>query len=246
MTPTSGSIQVGGYDIAAHPGKVKEILGYLPEESRVYETMTAPEYIRFFGECYGLDRATIRERQESLFATLALDPGNGKRLGEFSKGMRRKVALARSLVHNPSVLVYDEATSGLDPMTSRSIIEFLKRLRKEGKTVVMSAHNLYQVEEVCDRGIILRRGSVLADGSMSELREVFGSIHYIVHFSVPDAGALPASLEYTPAGTGYTAYTPDGTALTRATEAVTAAGGRVERIESRYPSLEEMLIRIGR
>jgi len=97
--------------------------------------MTATEYLRFFGECYGLSRKTIRDRQETLLAALALDPGDGKRLGEYSKGMRRKVSLARSLIHDPSVLIYDEATSGLDPMTSRYIIEFLRSLRNQGKTV---------------------------------------------------------------------------------------------------------------
>ena len=100
--------------------------------------------------------------------------------------MKRKVAIARSLLHDPDVLIYDEPSSGLDPMTSRTIIEFLKNLRKQRKTIVFSAHNLYQVEEVCDRVMILRRGKEVACGSIRELREMFGSITYTLTFSIGD------------------------------------------------------------
>jgi len=110
----------------------------------------------------------------------------------------------------------------------------------------MSAHNLYQVEEICDRVIILKRGKLLANGSMDELRGMFGSIRYVVHFTLSDLNALPAGIVFNQAGSAFTSEAHDVEALTRITEAVTSSGGRVERIESRYPSLEEMLIRIGR
>jgi ABC-2 type transport system ATP-binding protein len=245
VTPTSGSLSINGIDVAIHPEKVKALIGYLPEESRLYETMTAEDYISFFGECYGLRKDVITERRERLFAALALET-DGKRLGEFSKGMKRKVALARSLVHDPSVLIYDEATSGLDPMTSRYIVDFLRDLRKENKTIVMSAHNLYQVEAVCDRIMILRRGKVTAEGSMKELRDMFGSIRYTVHFKIADPAGLADLPGYTFDGSEYRMEAGDIGDITRISTEITARGGLVARIESHYPTLEEMLVQIGK
>ncbi|QSZ67015.1 ABC transporter ATP-binding protein [Methanofollis aquaemaris] len=243
--PTAGGLEVGGADVLADPSALKRTLGYLPEESRLYETMKVYDYLAFFGEIYGLDRATIRARGGRLLASLSLDPGE-KKIGELSKGMRRKVAIARSLIHDPSFLVYDEPTSGLDPMTGRFIGEFLKGLGEEGKTIVLSAHNLFQVEAVCDRVMILRRGRIEAFGTMAELRERFGSLTYAVFFTVPDPGLLDSDLSFSRAEGVYLAEAADVEGMNAVTAAVTAAGGRVERVESRYPSLEEMLVAVGR
>ena len=114
VTPTSGELYVNDIDVVKNPVALKEHLGYLPEESRLYETMTAENYLAFFGEIYGLSPQEIKVRSRQLFAALTLEP-DGKKLGEFSKGMKRKTAIARSLIHDPTFLVYDEATSGLDP-----------------------------------------------------------------------------------------------------------------------------------
>jgi len=157
IAPSSGELFINDIDVVKNPMALKENLGYLPEESRLYETMTAENYLAFFGEIYGLSPQEIRQRSTQLFAALSLEP-NGKKIGEFSKGMKRKAAIARSLIHNPKFLVYDEATSGLDPMTSRFIADYLRRLRADGKTIVLSAHNLYQVEAICDKVMILKRG----------------------------------------------------------------------------------------
>lgn len=243
--PTSGTLSLDGVDLSRDPARIKARLGYLPEESRLYETMTVPGYLSFFGECYGLPAQAIATRSRELLQSLALEP-NGKKLGELSKGMKRKVAIARSLLHDPSLLIYDEPTSGLDPMTSRSIVEYLKELRSQGKTIVLSAHNLYQVEEICDRVLILRRGKEVACGSMQELREQFGSITYTVTFSVPDPALLPSEIAATPEGGYCVARAQSIDAMNRITAAVSAAEGRVERIESRYPTLEEMLVKIGK
>jgi len=165
VAPTSGELEVNGIDVVRDPAALKVTLGYLPEESRLYETMTAENYLAFFGEIYGIPKNEITVRTRRLFAALSLETG-GKKLGEFSKGMKRKAAIARSLIHDPAFLVYDEPTSGLDPMTSRFIAGYLKDLKNSGKTIVLSAHNLYQVEAICDRVMILRRGKIVADGTM--------------------------------------------------------------------------------
>ncbi|MGA2160956.1 MAG: ABC transporter ATP-binding protein [Methanoregula sp.] len=246
VAPSSGDLSVNGIDVVREPVALKEMLGYLPEESRLYETMTAEDYLAFFGEIYGIEKEEIAVRTRRLFAALSLEP-NGKKLGEFSKGMKRKTAIARSLIHDPKFLVYDEPTSGLDPMTSRFIAEYLRKLKNEGRTIVLSAHNLYQIEAICDRVMILRRGKVVALGTMDELREQFGSITYTIWFSAADPARIDRqAVPYRQDERGLACDAGDMAGLNVCSAAITAAGGRVERIESRYPSLEEMLVAVGK
>ncbi|AGB01442.1 ABC transporter ATP-binding protein [Methanoregula formicica] len=246
ITPTSGELFVNDIDVVKDPLSLKQNLGYLPEESRLYETMTAENYLAFFGEIYGLSQQEIKVRSSQLFAALSLEP-DGKKIGEFSKGMKRKAAIARSLIHNPGFLVYDEATSGLDPMTSRFIADYLRRLRQDKKTIVLSAHNLYQVEAICDKVMILRRGKVVAFGTMKELRDQFGSLTYTIFFSIDDPAKLVGhSRTYRQEEGFFVCEAEDMKDLNECTATITEAGGRVEKIESRYPSLEEMLLKIGK
>ena len=246
IAPTSGSLSINGIDVVKDPVALKGMLGYLPEESRLYETMTVENYLSFFGEIYGLPPQVIRERCRQLLAVLSLEP-DGKKIGEFSKGMKRKAAIARSLIHNPDLLIYDEATSGLDPMTSRFIADYLRTLKREKKTVIISAHNLYQVEAICDRVMILRRGQMIAFGSMSQLRERFGSLTYTIFFSIEDPGRLLGhSKTYGQEGGSFVCSAENMKDLNETTALITEAGGTVEKIESRYPSLEEMLVKLGK
>jgi ABC-2 type transport system ATP-binding protein len=246
IAPTSGELFINDIDVVKNPVSLKENLGYLPEESRLYETMTAENYLMFFGEIYGLSPQEISVRSNQLFAALSLEP-DGKKIGEFSKGMKRKAAIARSLIHDPKFLVYDEATSGLDPMTSRFIADYLRRLRSDGKTIVLSAHNLYQVEAICDKVMILRRGKMVAFGSMRELRDQFGSLTYTLFFSVADPEKLLGhSRTYRKEEGFYICEAEDMKELNEISANIREAGGNVEKIESRYPSLEEMLVKIGK
>ena len=231
LEPTSGTLHLNGIDAVTHPGALKQSLGYLSEESHLYENMTALEYLRFFGEIYGISRNDVDSRARELFKQLSLDPGD-KKLGELSKGTKRKVAIARTLLHDPALLIYDEPGSGLDPMTSRFIIDYLKKLKKMGKTILLSAHNLYQVEEVCDRVMILKQGNVVIDGSMDEIREHFGSTTYDIWYT--PKGEEEAKLRSISA-----VYEVEGVLAE-----ISSIGGRVQRIEAQYPSLEEILIKI--
>jgi ABC-2 type transport system ATP-binding protein len=246
VTPSSGELFINDIDVVKNPVALKENLGYLPEESRLYETMTVENYLAFFGEIYGLTPQEIRVRSNQLFAALSLEP-NGKKIGEFSKGMKRKAAIARSLIHDPKFLVYDEATSGLDPMTSRFIADYLRRLKSDKKTIVLSAHNLYQVEAVCDKVMILKRGKMVAFGTMKELREQFGTLTYTIFFSIDDPGKMVGhSKPYRQEGGFFVCDAEDMKELNECSDVITEAGGKVEKIESRYPSLEEMLLKIGK
>ncbi|NLL10255.1 MAG: ABC transporter ATP-binding protein [Methanomicrobiales archaeon] len=243
ILPTSGSLVIKGQDLIKDPMKVRSDIGYLPEESRLYETMLVPDYIRFFGEIYGLDLVTIRARADLLLAQLSLQP-EGKQIGNLSKGMKRKVAIARSLVHDPSILIYDEPGSGLDPMTTRFIIEYLKELRVQGKTIILSAHNLAQVEEICDRVMILKHGKIVVLGTMPELREQFGSIRYEIWYIWPEDQVPDIKAEQS--GKLWMSVAHSIEELNGITGMVSNGGGTVERIESKFPSLEEILVKIGK
>ncbi|AFC99555.1 ABC-type multidrug transport system, ATPase component [Methanocella conradii HZ254] len=181
VSPTSGSVEVMGRDMAKDALHVKRFLGYLPEDSPLYENMTVSEYLRFFSELYGMPSKKADERIGLLLGSLKL-PERNKLTGELSKGMKRKVSIARALLHDPDILVLDEPSSGLDPLTSFFIVDYLRRLRAEGKTIVLSAHNLFHVEYVCDRVAILKNGKLLVCDSMANIRKSLGKREYEVKF----------------------------------------------------------------
>ena len=181
IEPTSGSVRVLGRDVQKESIAIKRQIGYLPEESPLYETMTARQYLLFFADLYRLPRAGALRRIHELLESLDL-ADTDKLTGEFSKGMKRKTAIARTLLHDPRLLILDEPNSGLDPLTSFFIINYLKALKREGKTIVLSAHNLFHVETVCDRVAIIKNGRVLVFDRMDAIRARLGKREYQVVF----------------------------------------------------------------
>jgi ABC-2 type transport system ATP-binding protein len=186
VEPTAGRVEIDGRS-PGDPGTRKR-LGFLPEESPLYEEMTATSYLRFFADLYDVPRETARERIADALDRLDLDHRD-RPLGDVSKGMKRKVAIARSLVNDPDVLVYDEPASGLDPLTTNYVVDFTREQAEAGRTVVFSAHNLYHVEEVCDRIAIMSEGEIIAQGTVEGLREEYARTEYHVYTSVEVPGA---------------------------------------------------------
>ncbi|MFB6194694.1 MAG: ATP-binding cassette domain-containing protein [Haloplanus sp.] len=234
VEPTAGSATVAGFD-ASDP-EMRRSLGFLPEESPLYEDMTARSYLDFFADLYDVPESDARDRIESTLDRLELDHRD-RRLGDVSKGMKRKVAIARSLVNDPDVLVYDEPASGLDPLTTNYVLEFVHELRDAGKTVLFSAHNLYHVESVCDRVAIMDRGEIVARGTVPEIRERYGTTEYRVFTSV----SLPG-VDTEPAGDRYVVTVDDMDAVERLRDRAREAGGDVVDIRTREPSLEEIFL----
>jgi len=185
IIPTSGKIRIQGSDIGENSRAIKQKLGFLPEESPLYEGMTANDYLMFFAEIYGLTKETASARIRELLFALKLD-AKDKKIGEMSKGMQRKVAIARALINDPEYLILDEMTSGLDPTTSKYLSDFVLDLKKQGKTIIFSAHNLYQVESICDRVLIMNRGKEVSIGSMPEIKKICGGIEYSIEFKSKD------------------------------------------------------------
>ncbi|MFB6165972.1 MAG: ABC transporter ATP-binding protein [Haloarculaceae archaeon] len=182
LEPTGGDVSVAG--LAADDTEMRRRLGFLPEESPLYEEMTPLSYLSFFADLYDVPADVADERMHDTLDRLDLDHRE-RRLGDMSKGMKRKVAIARSLINDPDVLVYDEPASGLDPLTTNYVIDFTSDLGEQGKTIVFSAHNLYHVESICDRVAIMNEGRIVAQGDLDALREEYGEREYHVYTSVP-------------------------------------------------------------
>jgi len=210
IEPSGGTATVAGYDV--EDPEMRSKLGFLPEESPLYEDMTPLSYLHFFADLYGVPRDVAAERVDSSLSRLDLDHRN-RRLGDMSKGMKRKVAISRSLINDPEVLIYDEPASGLDPLTTNEVLKFVAELAADGKTVLFSAHNLYHVEDVCDRVIVMLEGEIVARGTVAEIRDTYGTTEYHVYTTVPVESAVVA---------GSTA-TEEGTTENERTEAATTA-----------------------
>jgi ABC-2 type transport system ATP-binding protein len=232
VDPTVGTATVAGFD-AGNP-EMRRSLGFLPEESPLYEDMTARSYLDFFADLYDVPEGEATERIERTLDRLELDHRD-RRLGDVSKGMKRKVAIARSLVNDPDVLIYDEPASGLDPLTTNYVLEFVRELRDAGKTVLFSAHNLYHVESVCDRVAIMNRGEIVARGTVPEIRDEYGTTEYRVFTSVDVDGAARE-------GDRHVVTVDDMAAVEDVRDRATAAGGEVVDIRTREPSLEDIFL----
>ncbi|MET0288890.1 MAG: ATP-binding cassette domain-containing protein [Pseudoxanthomonas sp.] len=174
MQPDTGRVMIDGLDVATQPEAARRALGVLPDARGVYKRLTARENIAYFGTLHGLDAATIAERTQRMAKALNMEDFLDRRTEGFSQGQRTKTAIARALVHDPRNVVLDEPTNGLDVMTTRGLREFLRQLRGEGRCVVFSSHIMQEVAALCDRIVIIAKGTVVAQGTADELRAQTG------------------------------------------------------------------------
>lgn len=171
LRPTSGNALVNGYDVVTQPAMVRRQIGFVSSNTAVYDRMTAWEMVEFFGRLNGLDQQTLEDRMESLFDGLQMNEIRDTLGAKMSTGMKQKVSIARALVHDPPVLVFDEATSGLDVLVARKLLETVSELRDQGKCVIFSTHIMREAERLCDRVAILHKGHILSEGTIPELLE---------------------------------------------------------------------------
>lgn len=170
LYPTSGSISI--FETNPRDVKVKKRIGYLPEESYLYKYLSAMETLDFYGALFNLSAAERKSRSEQLLEMVGLSHARNRSVGEFSKGMARRIGLAQAMINDPDLLILDEPTSGLDPLGCKEVKEVIKLLRERGKTVIVCSHLLSDVEDICDRVVILYGGKIRATGSLSELLTV--------------------------------------------------------------------------
>lgn len=192
LSPTRGWARVAGYDVTKKPQEVRANVGVLTEQHGLYMRMTGEEYLEFFGEVYGLDPGTRKSRGDYLLEYFGIAEAARRRTGEYSKGMKQKLALARALMHDPSVLLLDEPTSAMDPESARLVRDEIARLRSSQRTIVICTHNLAEAEALADTIAIIYRGRILLNGTLDELkRHVLGPVEYEAKFAQDfDAGDL--------------------------------------------------------
>lgn len=184
LRPTRGSARVAGYDVTRNPREVRSNVGVLTEQHGLYMRMTGEEYLEFFGEVYGLDPQARRRRSDNLLEYFGIAQAARRRSGEYSKGMKQKLALARALMHDPSVLLLDEPTSAMDPESARLVRDEIARLRSSQRTIIICTHNLAEAEALADQIAIIFRGRILLNGTLDELkRTVLGPVEYEAKFA---------------------------------------------------------------
>jgi sodium transport system ATP-binding protein len=171
LEPTSGTALVGGFDCVTQPELVRHQIGFISANTAVYDRMTAAEMVAYFGRLYGMGEQELQERMELLFERLQMQEIRDVLGAKMSTGMRQKVSIARAIIHDPPVLVFDEATTGLDVLVARALLDAVAELRDQGKCIVFSTHIMREAERLCDRIAIMHRGRILAEGPLDELRD---------------------------------------------------------------------------
>jgi sodium transport system ATP-binding protein len=174
LQPTSGSATVAGFDIVAEPARVRANVGFLATSTALYGRLTARETIAYFGRLNGLSDSEIAARIQRLADELDLHEFLDRRCEKFSTGMKQKTSIARTLIHDPAVMIFDEPTLGLDVMAARSVVRFVRECRARGKTVIYSTHVMSEVEKLCDTIGIIHGGRLLAEDTLAGLRDRTG------------------------------------------------------------------------
>jgi ABC-2 type transport system ATP-binding protein len=193
LKPTSGKATIAGYDVVEDAQQVRSTVGLLTEFPGLYHRMRADDYLRFFGELQHVPRSQREERIETLMKRFDMWDARKQRLGEYSKGMRQKIALIRALIHSPQVLFLDEPTSAMDPQSAKTVRDAINELRSSSRAIVLCTHNLMEAESLADRIAIIKTGRIIALGTPPQLkRELLGDPLLELRLGQPLDGLLPA------------------------------------------------------
>jgi len=169
IKPTSGSCKVGGYDVQKETAKVKDSIGVCPQETAIYPYLTGSENVELFGNLHAMNKQTLKTRRDMLIENMGLSQDARRRTEKYSGGMKRRLSLILSLIHDPRIAFLDEPTVAMDPQTRHAVWDFIKDLRKQGKTIILTTHYMEEAEELCDRVGIIDHGKLIALGSPREL-----------------------------------------------------------------------------
>jgi ABC-2 type transport system ATP-binding protein len=248
LVPSSGWARVADFDTVQQASQVRASVGVLTENHGLYNRMPAEEYLDFFGQIYSQSSGVRKERIHQLLDDFGLSEHLRQPLGEFSKGMRQKLALARALLHNPPVLLLDEPTSAMDPESARLVRDAIRTLRSEDRTIVICTHNLAEAEELADKIAIIRQGKIIAQGSPQRLKaHMLGPEEFEIRLAVHLNGrqpVLPEGVDFTSSGADWVRYrTPDPTqANPLVLQALVAQGWPVVTLQQVPRSLEQVYL----
>lgn len=172
LKPSKGDVLVSGHSVVNESVKVRQKIGFLTGSTNLYDRLTPEEIVKYFADLYGMSKSDFKERKELLFEQLGINDFLKKRIGQLSTGMKQKVSIARSMIHDPQVVIFDEPTSGLDVITANNIIELIRNCRKEGKTVIFSSHIMSEVDLLCDDLAIISKGKLIYSNTMEAYRQI--------------------------------------------------------------------------
>lgn len=174
LRPTGGAAKINGFDIMLESDKVRGQIGILfGGEVGLYDRLTARENIRYFAELNGMTKDETNKSIENLTKALGMEEYIDRRVGKFSRGMKQKVAIARSIVHEPKVMLFDEPTAGLDVTSAKIVQDFIKRCKEENRAIIFSSHSMAEVEKLCDRIVIINKGRIVEEGTVHQLKEKY-------------------------------------------------------------------------
>lgn len=174
LRPTGGYATIAGYDVATHPAEVRGCIGFMSGNTGIYDRMTAWELVEYYGRLYGMPEERLQARLAELFTTLQMNDFRDVLGAKMSTGMRQKVSIARTIIHDPPVMIFDEPTSGLDVLVARALLKTIASLKDLGKCIIFSTHIMREVEKLCDRVAVIHKGKILAEGSVRELEQRYG------------------------------------------------------------------------
>jgi len=170
--PSEGTAEIQGWDIKKHPGKVRENIGFLSGDTGLYDRLSGREFITYFGRLYSIEDSVIAKRIKEMADLLDMNEFLDKKIGFLSSGMKQKVSIVRSIIHDPPVMIFDEPTAGLDILTARNIVSFIRDCKQRGKCVLFSTHIMREAERLADRIVMIHKGKILADGTLEDLRNI--------------------------------------------------------------------------
>lgn len=218
ISPTHGNAKIHGFNVFENPLEVRKKLGYLPQRAPLYQDMNVWEYLEFASQIRLMDRNEFRTRLKKVVEVCGLNQVLGKPIGTLSHGYRQRVGLGQALIHDPPILILDEPTSDLDPNEKAELLKYIKEIGKD-RTILLSTHNLAEVEEACARAIIVSKGRVVADGNLDDIRSRTGAVRYTITIDeqkaesgeAPRAAEIQSALEGIKGGSAITAKPTDET-----------------------------------
>ena len=250
LRPTQGTASVAGYDVLTQASEVRGSVGLLTEHHGLYTRMRSLEYLSFFGRVYQLDPELVEKRARSVLELYGLDQALSLRLGQYSKGMRQKLALVRALLHEPSVLLLDEPTSAMDPASAHLVRRSIEQIRSSQRAIIVCTHNLHEAEALADRIAIISHGRIVAHDNPHELKKrMIGDPIMELKLGAPLDGArgcLPDDLELISAGETWVRFRTPNPELTnpRILSALHGAGIPVITLSEIERSLEDVYLQV--
>jgi ABC-2 type transport system ATP-binding protein len=252
LPPDSGGVRIDGLDIAQKPSEVKRRIGVVPQEIALYEDLTAKENLDFWGGVYGMTGSDLSARRDELLRLVDLKDRAGDRVREFSGGMKRRLNLALGLVHRPRLILLDEPTVGIDPQARINILDVVRELVRQGTSVLYTTHYLEEAETLCDRLAIMDHGSVLATGSIDELKRELGEGSLITLTGIEHSETLSGIVERTEGLSlielgderAMLSVAAGAAGIGHALEALYGGGLSPAQVQIKEPSLEDLFIKL--